>query len=87
MGNGVSWSSSLDDATFGLSVGLKKENKNVDKIELQVAAFWIQFVKDKTDSSRGFIPKFLSCNKLCCKRRFVLLVHTGSFKCCCRLSN
>ena len=66
--------------TVGLSTGLKKENKRVVKIELQIAAFWIKVVKDKTDSSGGFILIFLSCKIMCGKRRFVLLVLTGHFK-------
>ena len=67
--------------SVGLSTGLKKEKKRVVKIELQIAAFWVKVVKDKTDSSGGFILKFLSCKIMCCKRRFVLLVlTTGHFK-------
>ena len=66
--------------TVGLSTGLKKENKRVVKIELQIAAFWIKVVKDRTYSSGGFILIFLSCKIMCCKRRFVLLVLTGHFK-------
>ena len=58
MGNGVRLPSSLNDATFGLSTGLKKENKNVDEVELQVIAFWIKVVKDNKDSSGEFILKF-----------------------------
>ena len=83
MGNSVRSPSSLLCCmmrTVGLSTGLKKENKRVVKIELQIAAFWIKVVKDKTDSSGGFILIFLSCKIMCCKRRFVLLILTGHFK-------
>ena len=84
MGNSVRSPSSLLCCmmrTVGISTGLKKENKRVVKIELQIAAFWIKVVKDKTDSSGGFILKFLRCKIMCCKRRFVLLiVLTGHFK-------
>ena len=45
MDNGVRLPSSLNDATFSLSTGLKKESKNVDEVELQFAAFWIKVVK------------------------------------------
>ena len=58
MDNGVRLPSSLNDATFGLSIGLKKESENVDEVELQVAAFWIKFVKDNKDSCGGYILKF-----------------------------
>ena len=87
MGNGVRLPSSLHDVTFGLKTDLMKENNNVDKVELQVAAFWIKVVKDKRDSSGGSILKFLSCNIMCCKRRFVLLVRTGNFTYRGRLNN
>ena len=93
MGNSVRSPSSLLCCmmrTVGLSTGLKKENKRVVKtkiiplslvkIELQIAAFWIKVVKDRTYSSGGFILIFLSCKIMCCKRRFVLLVLTGHFK-------
>ena len=58
MGNCVSLPSSLHNATFGLSIGLKKENRNVYNVELHVAAFWIKVVKDNTESSGGFILIF-----------------------------
>ena len=58
MGNGVRLPSSLNDATFGLSTGLKKENKNVEEVEHQVTVFWIKLVKDNKDSSGEFILKF-----------------------------
>ena len=58
MGNGVRLPSSLNDATFGLSTGLKRENKNVDEVELQVGSFLIKFVKENKDSSGGFILRF-----------------------------
>ena len=58
MGNGVRLPPSLNDATCGLSTGVKKENKNVDEVELQVTALWIKIVKDNKDSSGEFILKF-----------------------------
>ena len=58
LGNGVRLTFSLNDATFGLRTGLKKENKNVDEVELQAAAFSIKVAKENKDSSGGFILRF-----------------------------